>query len=94
MTLIIAFRDSRSGIASPANVGVTSTRRNTTPVLDEVMDVDVDDFEAPKPASQPRGHRGRGVPLDLPDGYYILNSKATEAAGGVPKYVYLGKGLE
>jgi hypothetical protein len=96
MTLIIAFRDSRSGIASPANVAVTNTRRNTTPVLDEVMDVEVDDFEVPKPAptGQPRGRRGRGVPLDLPDGYYILNSKATEAAGGVPKYVYLGKGLE
>jgi hypothetical protein len=96
MTLIIAYRDSHSGITSPANVVVTNTRRNVTPVLDEVMDIDVDDFEAPKPAptGPSRGRRGRGVPLDLPDGYYILNSKATEAAGGVPKYVYLGKGLE
>jgi hypothetical protein len=99
MTLIIAYRDSHSGTPLPENIVLTNKRRSSTPVLDEVMDVDVDDFEAPKPAptgqpSQPRGRRGRGVPLDLPDGYYILNSKATEAAGGVPKYVYLGKGLE
>jgi len=92
MTLIIAYRDSNSGTSLSENILVTNKRRSSTPILDEVMEVDVDDFEAPKPQS--RGRRGRGVPLDLPDGYYILNSKATEAAGGVPKYVYLGKGLE
>ena len=97
MTLILAFRDSHSSRTLAENVGVTPKRRNvveTTPVLDEVMDVDIDDFETPTPAPRVRGRRGRGVPLDLPDGYYILNSKATEAAGGIPKYVYLGKGLE
>jgi hypothetical protein len=31
--------------------------------------------------------------MDMADGYYILNREATEAAGGVPKYVYLGKEL-
>ncbi len=33
------------------------------------------------------------APSDLSDGYYFLNSKATEEAGGIPKYIYLGKGL-
>jgi len=37
--------------------------------------------------------RGRGNSFDLPKGYYILNAKATEEAGGIPKYVFLGKGL-
>lgn len=41
-------------------------------------------FEKPK---------SRGKAIDLPDGYYMLNGEATEAAGGIPKYVYLGKGL-
>jgi len=40
-----------------------------------------------------RPRRSRGKPMNLPDGYYFMNADATEAAGGVPKYVYLGKGL-
>lgn len=99
MTLILAFRDSRSGVTAVSNTStIIPKRRNIvstpTEVLDEVMDVDLDDFETPAPMPKARGRRGRGVPLDLPDGYYILNSKATEAAGGIPKYVYLGKGLD
>ena len=35
----------------------------------------------------------RARSASLPDGYYVLNRKATEASGGIPKYVYLGKGL-
>jgi hypothetical protein len=37
--------------------------------------------------------RARGRPTELPDGYYMLNSEATESAGGIPKYIFLGKGL-
>ena len=37
--------------------------------------------------------RSKGNPLNLPNGYYMLNNDATEAAGGVPKYVYIGQGL-
>lgn len=95
MTLILAFRDGRSGVtatSTPTPLPTSKRRNNVVEVIDEVMDVDMDDFEAP--VVKPRGRRGRGVPMDLPDGYYILNSKATEAAGGIPKYVYLGKGLD
>ena len=34
----------------------------------------------------------RGKPK-VPEGYYILNAEGTEEAGGVPKYIFLGKGL-
>ena len=62
-------------------------------VIDDVVDVEPDDFELPPIPPKPRGRRSRGIPMDLPDGYYVLNTRATEAAGGIPKYVYLGRGL-
>ena len=37
--------------------------------------------------------RGKGKSMELPDGYYMLNADATEEAGGIPKYIFLGKGL-
>lgn len=43
---------------------------------------------------EPRApRRGRGKSMELPDGYYIRNTDGTEISGGVPKYIYLGKGL-
>ena len=62
-------------------------------VIDDVFDADAEDFDLPPIPPKPRGRRSRGVPMDLPDGYYVLNTRATEAAGGIPKYVYLGRGL-
>jgi hypothetical protein len=62
-------------------------------VIDDVLDVEADDFDLPPIPPKPRGRRSRGIPMDLPDGYYVLNTRATEAAGGIPKYVYLGRGL-
>ncbi len=49
--------------------------------------------ESPEISIPVRRNRSRGKPLNLPDGYYVLNTDATEAAGGVPKYVFIGKGL-
>jgi len=46
----------------------------------------------PEPISI-RPRRARGRPMNLPDGYYLMNADGTEASGGVPKYIYLGKGL-
>ena len=48
----------------------------------------IEDIELPKPV-----RRTRGKSMELPDGYYIRNTDGTEIAGGVPKYIYLGKGL-
>jgi hypothetical protein len=48
----------------------------------------IEDIEMPRPV-----RRGRGKSMELPDGYYIRNTDGTEIAGGVPKYIYLGKGL-
>ena len=48
----------------------------------------IEDIEMPRPVK-----RGRGKSMELPDGYYIRNTDGTEIAGGVPKYIYLGKGL-
>jgi len=48
-------------------------------------------YEETAPSKSSR--RSRGKPMELPDGYYIMNTEGSEAAGGVPKYIYLGKGL-
>lgn len=48
----------------------------------------IEDIDLPKPV-----RRIRGKSMELPDGYYIRNTDGTEIAGGVPKYIYLGKGL-
>ena len=48
----------------------------------------IEDIEMPRPV-----RKGRGKSMELPDGYYIRNTDGTEIAGGVPKYIYLGKGL-
>ena len=56
---------------------------NTRPRL-----LSVEEIEIPRPV-----RRTRGKSMELPDGYYIRNTDGTEIAGGVPKYIYLGKGL-
>jgi hypothetical protein len=60
-------------------------------VVDETLEIEPEELSPPVPTR--RARRSRGTPTELPDGYYVLNTAATEAAGGVPKYVYLGKGL-
>jgi hypothetical protein len=58
----------------------------------EVTEVTAEDLY-PAPSLAKRTSRLRGKASELPEGYYVLNTEATEAAGGVPKYIYLGKGL-
>jgi len=65
-----------------------STKRRIS-VVDDVMDIDAEDLEPVIPKSR----RRKAAAMEMADGYYILNREATEAAGGVPKYVYLGKAL-
>ncbi len=65
-----------------------SAKRRTA-VVDEVMTIDEDDFEPVFPKLRKR----KAATINMADGYYILNREATEAAGGIPKYVYLGRGL-
>ena len=59
-------------------------------VIDEVVEVEPDDVELE--IIKPK-RRARAVPKEMEEGYYVLNRAATEAAGGVPKYIYIGKGL-
>ena len=58
-------------------------------VLDEVVDVEPEDIEVE--VVKPK--RRNKAPKEMEEGYYVLNRAATEAAGGVPKYIYIGKGL-
>jgi hypothetical protein len=58
-------------------------------IVEEVLDVEPEELTPPPK----RIRRLRGSPTELPDGYYVLNTAATEASGGIPKYVYLGRGL-
>jgi hypothetical protein len=80
-----------AGIGSDQDVVQPKKTVKEVEVIDYVFDAEEADFEPILP--KPRGRRSRGVPMDLPDGYYVLNTRATEAAGGIPKYVYLGRGL-
>ncbi len=60
-------------------------------VVNEMLEIEPDELSPPVVTK--RSRRSRGLPTELPDGYYVLNTAATEAAGGIPKYVYIGKGL-
>lgn len=88
-----------AGIGSPQGDAPTPSPQQSkktvkeVEVIDDVFDVEEADFDLPPILPKPRGRRSRGVPMDLPDGYYVLNTRATDAAGGIPKYVYLGRGL-
>jgi hypothetical protein len=62
-------------------------------VVDEVFEAEPEDLLKEVSSKSRVRSRARGKPMELPGGYYVLNTAATEAAGGVPKYIYLGKGL-
>lgn len=67
---------------------VSSTAENNMDVVDEVLEVTPEDIEIP--AAKPKKSKFKSK---MADGYYILNRRATELSGGIPKYIYLGKGL-
>ena len=70
-------------------VDETPLPKRRVSVMNEIVSMDEDDFEP----SIPKLRRRKASALAMSDGYYILNREATEAAGGIPKYVYLGKAL-
>ncbi len=85
---------------SSGKKNITNTVREVSQVEEPELDIVDDVFEAEpedllkEVSSKSRVRaRARGKPMELPGGYYVLNTAATEAAGGVPKYVYIGKGL-
>jgi hypothetical protein len=80
VTLLLSFRKSTPSLL-PEEI----------PENDQLIELTNDDMLPVKP-SKGRA-RARGRPTELPNGYYILNSEATDAAGGIPKYIFLGKGL-
>jgi len=80
VTILLSFRKSTPSLL-PEEV----------PENDQLIELTNDDMAPVKP-SKGRA-RARGRPTELPNGYYILNSEATDAAGGIPKYIFLGKGV-
>jgi hypothetical protein len=86
-------------IAEQSNTAKPNTAKRSVPeqteldVLDEVFEAEPEDLQTERTSKSRTRARTRGKPTELPDGYYVLNTAATEAAGGVPKYVYIGKGL-
>ena len=66
----------------------TSMNMNTTASVntETVVELTPEEFEE----AIPKPRRSRGKAMNLPDGYYLKNNSVTE---GVPKYIYLGKGL-
>lgn len=73
------------------SAGPAPAKQPSLNVVNETLEIEPEEL-SPPPSTR-RSRRARGTPTELPDGYYVLNTAATEAAGGVPKYVYLGKGL-
>lgn len=99
VTLILVVRSSGGRKAIPRSfqeldaVETMATAKGISKVsVDEIFDATPEDFEPPR-VSKGRARRS-GRAMELPEGYYVLNRAATEAAGGVPKYVFLGRGLE
>jgi hypothetical protein len=71
------------------SVDVKRAPNRRTAIVDEIVSVDEDDFEPILPKLRKR----KSAAAEMANGYYILNREATEAAGGIPKYIYLGKAL-
>lgn len=69
--------------------GGKSSKKGDIEVVQTLQEIGPDDMEV-EIVKKPRK---RANSASLADGYYVLNRKATEAAGGIPKYVYLGRGL-
>jgi hypothetical protein len=93
VTILLSLRHHEQQYEQPQQ---TSTKKMKVaksvevPLEENVFNVSEEDMISVKPKS--RG-RARGQSIDLPKGYYILNSKATEEAGGIPKYIFLGNAL-
>ena len=92
VSILFIVRNSLTSSTTSSKQTTNSRQTNIEKVkTDTVVSVTSDDLiPTPKPRMK---SRARGQSVELPDGYYILNSKATEEAGGIPKYIFLGKGL-
>jgi len=93
VTILTSLRGRISPQVSPKAQQTKVTNYVNLPVseTDQVVSLTTEDMIQPV---TPRARaRVRGRPTELPDGYYMLNSDATELAGGIPKYIFLGKGL-
>jgi hypothetical protein len=101
VVLVFAMYNIPGNMETPTIPNLTAkgtSRKNASPATPEVnmdfdnaMEVGPEDLMAEVKVS--RASRLRGKAAELPEGYYVLNTAATDAAGGVPKYIYLGKGL-
>ena len=91
VTILMSFRNKLEGVTTPKQVQTKVTNYINLPVSesDQVVNLTAEDMVPMRKAHA----RARGRPTELPDGYYMLNSEATESAGGIPKYIFLGKGL-
>jgi len=91
VTVLMSLRGTVELAPKPKNVQTKVTNYINLPVSesDQVVNLTAEDM-----VPRTKAHaRARGRPTELPDGYYMLNSEATETAGGIPKYIFLGKGL-
>jgi hypothetical protein len=93
VVLIFALYKLPGNMETPTIPNLTARRESAnTAAATDAVEVSAEDLTA-EVATSKRSSRLRGKPAELPEGYYVLNTEATEAAGGVPKYIYLGKGL-
>jgi len=100
VTIVMSFYDTSGSSTKGRTVEVMHTSASAPSINFKKMnagpgpDADADDFPIlPTKSSRTKPSYARGNSVELPEGYYILNSEATVADGGVPKYIFLGKGL-
>jgi hypothetical protein len=92
VVLIFALYKIPGNMETPTIPNLTARQGSANTAAADAVEVYPEDLTA-EIATVKRSTRLRGKPAELPEGYYVLNTEATDAAGGVPKYIYLGKGL-
>jgi len=95
VTIILSLYYGSSSRTETQNTTVNKSRNRSVSLNleDETSSPVVLKNKGSSSSSAKRQGKSKGTAMNLPDGYYILNSEATEEAGGVPKYIFLGKGM-
>jgi len=93
VTIVLSLYHRTSSTTTEIKNTIVSKSRNRSASLSLEDETPIPVVLENKGSSTKRQGRSKGSAMNLPDGYYILNSEATEEAGGVPKYIFLGKGL-
>jgi hypothetical protein len=89
LMILTGYKQEKQSISVTPEV-IQNLPATSDEVVDEVVNVLPEDLEVS--SIKPKRNRSK-LGSRMADGYYMLNRRATELSGGIPKYVYLGKAL-